>query len=1135
MKRRFRYSYFLLFLLFSSSLRGQTNSVLTTGTWFKIGVTKSSVYKLDASFFQQLGINLSQINPQNIRVYGNGGEMLPQKNSTARPVDLQENAIVVEGESDGRFDNTDYVLFYGQSPHRVYYDPNEKGMKHQYNSYSDTTFYFLTISTTKGLRISTSQATAEASKQVTSYDDFQYHEVDQKNILAQAPFAGSGREWFGEYLSSVQQSFSFDVTGMLANTPISIKSAVVANVTIPSTCVLTLNNQPLGTQTIESTSTYQYDYKGKLSTQNFTAISDGSNTLKIGIVHDKQGLSTGYGYLNYLTINTKRKLQWNNTSFQFRAFESLASNYVTYQIANAVEGLAVWDVTNPLIPVKQVLALQNGLASFIAQGNSLKEYVVFNQNTEKPVSVQAIANQNLHGVSTPDMILVCAERFRSEANRLATFRKQHDNLNVLVVSSQQIYNEFASGKQDITAIRDFVKYLYDKNPTRLKYLLLFGDASYDYKKRSNVIGEETKDSYLPSYQSVESLHPINSYASDDYFGFLENEEGEWLESDIGNHTLEIGIGRLPVKTLQEARNVVNKLIHYADIATTKGEWQRKITFVADDGDNNIHQEDAQGFAEQINTAMPSFKTDKIYVDAYPTVSLAEGRRSPAANAAINQTFKNGALIVNYNGHGSESGWSEEQIVTSGDIVKWTNYNNMPLMLTATCQFGRFDDPNQVSGAELSMLNKQGGAIALLTTTRPVYQSSNHVINDAFYRALFKPINNAMPRLGDILVYTKNNSLVGVVNRNFTLLGDPSMQLNYPTVEVVFTTINEKKVELADTLRAQSQVRIKGEIKDRFTGNKRSDFTGKGTIIAYDKEKQLRTLGNVGTPFTYQDYSNVLFQGAISVKNGEFSSTFVLPKDLDYQYGKGKIVVFVSDSLSGTSAAGGILPIVGGAVTSTEIDTIAPKIRLSINNQETSSVINTSSPILVVELSDAHGINLSNQGLGHQIMLTLDDTLQLNLTDYYIAKDGTYSSGVIKYLMANLTEGKHTLKIKAWDTYNNSREVTLTFEVNTTASTSLKNVYCYPNPVSQTTTFSFEHEREGDNFLVSLRIYDSLGHLIKEQSSYLYQVTSPCQEIILDLTEDSSTFVRGIYFYRIFVQSLTTTYRKSGDGKLMFIK
>lgn len=1125
--------FFLLTL--STCLSAQTNTVLSTGTWFKIGVTKSGIYKLDANFFQKSGFNLNQINPQYIKVYGNGGAMLPQKNSIARPTTLQENAIAVEGETDGKFDNSDYVLFYGQSPHQVYYDTSEKLIKHQLNSYSDTTFYFLTISDTQGRRIATSENNAVVTKQITSYDDFQYHEVDQKNILAQAPFAGSGREWFGEYLTESQQFFSFDVTNIVANSPITIKSAVVGNLAIQSTCDLTLNNQLLGSQTIESTSTYQYDYKGKLSTQNFTTTSDGSNTLKIGILHNKKGLSTGSGYLNYLTINYQRQLQWNNLPFQFRTIESTTNTGLSYQIAKATDGLLIWDITNPLVPVKQKTTVQNGIMAFDDAGKKLKEYILFNQEVLSPESIRVIPNQNLHAANVPDMVIVCADRIRSEANRLAAFRKQNDNLEVLVVSSQEIYNEFSSGKQDITAIRDFMKYLYDRNPSRLKYLLLFGDTSYDYKKRSNVIENETKDIYLPSYESLESLHPINSYMSDDYFGFLQNDEGEWTESDLGNHTLDIGIGRLPVKSLQEARDVVNKLIHYADLTTTKGEWQRKICFIADDGDLNIHQKDAQGFAEEVNMQASSFKTEKIYLDAYPKISLAEGQRSPAANLAINQTLKNGTLIVNYNGHGSESGWSEEQVLTSGDILKWTNYNNMPLMLTATCQFGRFDDPNQVSGAELAILNKQGGAIALLTTTRPVYQSSNHLINQAFYEAVFKPIDKNMPRLGDILIYTKNNSLVGVVNRNFTLLGDPSMKLNYPSSEIILASMNGKNIENSDTLKAQRQITLKGEIKDRFTGLKRGNFTGRGTIIVYDKPKKLQTLGNDGNAFAYEDYSNMLFQGAINIKGGNFSSSFILPKDIDYQYGKGKIMLFASDSLTGETGTGGFLPIIGGAVNSTEIDTIAPKIIVSINNQETRSIVKTSSPILVIELSDLNGINLSNQGLGHQLILTLDDTLQINLTNFYIAKEGIFSSGTINYLMSNLTEGKHQLKIKAWDTYNNSKEVTLEFEVNTTINTNLTNVYCYPNPVSHTTTFSFEHERVGDDFLVMLRIYDSLGQLIKEQRNYLYQVASPCKEIMLDLIEDSSIFVRGIYFYRIFVQSLTTSYKKSGDGKLMSIK
>ena len=1139
MKKTLLHIFLFSIIIFSSKTAAQ-NSVLAKGDWIKIGVNSSGIHKIDANFLQKSGLNLAQINPQNIKIYGNGGGMLPQANDVKRANDLIENAISVEGEADGKFDNQDFILFYGQSPHKISYDSLTKSFKHQLNIYSDTTFYFLTVSDTKGLRIK-DQNSISATPEITAFDDYDFHEIDRKNILAQAPFAGSGREWVGEEFSgNNEQNFTFNFSGIQPSSSLKITASMAGSAYGQTEFAMKANGQAIGTIPLNGIGSDRYDVKGDFTIKNFIIKSDNfttANDIKIGFTYDRKTLTSGVGYLNYVGVQVVRNLKLYGNQTIFRSLESLKNSTSKFTLNESSTSLKIWDISNPQIAQNQIYTLQNQKLNFGVNTSTLKEFIVFNStNFIDPISVQKISNQNLHNLEIPDLVIVTSEILRKQANRLAEFRRQNDKLTVQVVSTQEVYNEFSSGKQDISAIRDFMKFFHERNPLKMKYLLLFGDACYDYKKRVNVVNEETKNIYIPTYESRESLHPIYSFSSDDFFGFLENNEGNWFENSAGNHTLEIGIGRLPVKSLQEAKDVVDKLIYYSSSKNTLGSWRSKIAFVADNGDGNIHQEDADTFAKKIQKQTPDYQTDKIYVDAFPLISLPEGQRSPKTKQAINQAFQQGVLIMNYNGHGAESGWTDEQILTSGDIVSLTNFNTLPLMLTATCQFGRFDDPNQVSGAELSMLNPRGGAIALLTTTRPVYQNTNFVINQAFYESIFKPINGKMPRLGDVMIYTKNNSLQGVINRNFSLLGDPSMRLLYPDNEIVITKINNKNATKNDTLRALSKVNLEGEIRLFGTQTRANNFNGTAQIKVCDKLKNLQTLGSVGGKFTYQQYQNLLFEGQVKVQNGSFNGTFIVPKDINYQYGEGKIFVYAQTTDATNDAVGSSKPIIGGANNENLSDNQPPKINLFLNDESFVENGQTNeNPILIAKLFDENGFNLATDGLGHEMVLTLDDTTKVVVNQYFTNKLDDYKSGEIKYNLKNLSEGQHRLKLKVWDTYNNSTESSLQFRVSSNKNITLKNVFCYPNPFNQTTNFSFEHERVGDDFNITIEIYDGYGRLIKQFNENVYKISSPYDKILWNISEDSAPIVTGNYFYRIFAKSLTSTYQATGSGKMMSVK
>eukprot|EP00744_Colponema_vietnamica_P024135 GILI01035130.1.p1 GENE.GILI01035130.1~~GILI01035130.1.p1 ORF type:complete len:527 (-),score=-18.73 GILI01035130.1:212-1597(-) len=461
---------------------------------------------------------------------------------------------------------------------------------------------------------------------------------------------------------------------------------------------------------------------------------------------------------------------------------------------------------------------------------------------------------------------------------------------------------------------------------------------------------------------------------------------------------------------------------------------------------------------------------------------------------------------------------------------------MPLMLTATCQFGRFDDPNQISGAELSILNPNGGAIALLTTTRPVYQNTNFFINQAFYESVFTAKNGEMPRLGDVMIYTKNNSFQGILNRNFSLLGDPSMKLAYPQYEAVVLKVNGKETAKADTIKAQSKVTIEGEIRQLASETKINNFTGKAVITVYDKEKSILTKGNKGAKFNYQDFTNILFKGEVSVLNGSFTSTFMIPKDINYQLGEGKIYIYAQTNDGLTDALGALSPLIGGADNSLILDNIPPQLSLYLNdNTFVDGGVTNDNPIFIANISDESGINIASEGLGHELLLTIDDTLNVTVNQYFIATKDDYKSGQVKYQIKGLTAGEHQLKLKVWDTNNNSNEASLRFSVDSESQNRLKNVFSFPNPAKEKAIFSFEHNQEGDDLNIIVEIFDTFGHLIKQIDENAYRVSSPFNKISWNIVEDSVSNVTGNYFYRIFVKSLTTGYQANGSGKIILLK
>jgi Peptidase family C25 len=1109
----------LFFLLFTSPIFAQ-NSVLAEGKFFKIGVTKTSVYRLNATFFRELGVNIAEINPRNLRLFGNGGGMLPQSNNASRPTNLTENAIWVKGEADGRFDESDAVLFFGQSPHEIIYNAAEKRLEHQLNAYSDTTFYFLQLGNVPGLRLQNQQA-GKSGAMLNTYDDYVFRETEAVNKIQ------SGREWWGEYFGSqVQQELIFEIQGVVGNAPFLLRAATVAAAQVNTKFSVLLNGQPVGSQSMATVSTYRYDLKGQRTLQNYAGtLAPETNRLRVGLTFDKAGQTSAEGYLDFVGVQFKRSLRRYDQPTIIQNLSSLGQDSVQYVVDQASAVLQIWDITDGLRPRNQLFRLNGAEATFGTDAKILRRFVLFAENQlQTPVVAAAMPNQNLRAAPTPELLIVTSGAWLAQAQRLANFRQTHDKLTTLVVTTAQVYNEFASGQPDPVAIRDFAKYLNDRQPNRLKYLLLFGDATYDFKNNSQLQDPSQMANLVPTYQSRESAQPVFSYSSDDFFGFLKPSDGVWNEDFSGNHLLDIGVGRLPAKTPDEARTMIDKLIRYTQ-KSASGRWQQRVTFVADDGDGNIHQQDADDLAALIGRTATAYDISKIYVDAFPQVVSSTLQRAPEVNRHIDQSVENGTLILNYTGHGGASIWAEEQILTLQDLLGWRNFNNMPLLVTATCEFGRFDDPNVVSGAELAVLSPRGGAIAALTTTRPVFANTNFLLNQAFYGSVFQSVDGQMPRLGDVMRLTKNNSLSGVLNRNFTLLGDPSMRLNYPE--------NQVKITTNDTLKAGKLVTIKGEI--RRQNQLLNNFNGTATVSVFDKETQFATKGTESSPMRYGQFDSKLFEGKATVQNGRFAVQFVVPKNIDYRLGKGRVSVHAMSADSLVNAAGGSNQVLVGGSDVLVADNKPPVMTLFLNNEDfkNGGEVNEN-PLFIAKISDENGLNLSRAGIGQDMRLTLNDTLALTMNDYFTANQDDFRAGVILFPFQQLPAGNHKLKLKVWDTYNNATEGTLDFRVLPSGKV-LKNWVVFPNPFSDIATVQLSPMKEGDDLEMSMQIFDLSGKLVKAEKYDSYNTDNDWKAATWQGTDQYNQKVAtGVYSLRLTVRSLVTQKVQIVLSKLLYV-
>ncbi len=1126
-------AFFIIWYLFIlPAVHAQRNyseaSVLAVGNWYTIAVKDAGVYKVDVPMLSRLGINTTQLLSATIRLYGNGGAMLPEACNGFKNDDLVENAITIIDGGDGVLNGNDYFIFYAPGPDRWTNDSTNRRFNHHKNLYSNEAYYFISIGGA-GKRIQQQPASPAATASTVSFSERWFHELDTINLLQ------SGKDWYGEELSALPgmtQSFNLPLSNNNNSAVTLVANCAARSVTGTSRFTASINGATVWQQDIAAVGSTSLDVFARTAVQTVSFNSGNSSVLTYKF---SPGGANAQGWIDWLEVFYRSNLAvTGNGQLLFRDWNSVApGNIALFTIQNAAAA-QVWDVTDITNPVRMNTTVNGSALSYTDSAASLHEYVCFSNQFLTPVTIGKTDNQNLHHSQPADLLVVCYPPLLAQAQRIALFHQQHDNLKTVVVNTTQVYNEFSSGTPDPVAIRDFVKMYYDKagkdSAIRPKYLLLMGDASFDYKNRL-----KNNSNFVPAYESSVSLDPLSTYASDDFFGFLDDHED--VNSTTMTNLLDIGIGRIPAQTPEQAKAFADKLVNYTN-PKSLGPWRNQQTFIADDQDLNLHINDAENITSA--AANPLFIQNKIYLDAYAQDKGPLGSRYPGVNTAIGNQVQEGSLIMNYNGHGSSNRLAEEVILDRDIIDTWNNPNRLPLLITATCDFAPYDNPGTYSLGEYMLLRQHMGAIALMTTTRLVFAYSNRVMNRNYLQAALQPRNGVYPTLGEAvmraknLTYTTQSDIAN--NRKFTLLGDPALTLAYPRYRIQTTTINGKPVStVPDTLKPLAKYSFSGNIIDAL-GNPVNGFNGTVYATVYDKPQQSITRANDpdSYPQSFAVQGAVLFKGKATVVNGQFSFGFIVPKDIQYPAAKGTINLYAENGeLDGNGFFNGF--IVGGAQ-ATSNDTRGPDIKAFITDEH---FINgnavPSNPVLLLQLSDSSGINIAGTATGHALTAVVDADASQSfvLNSFFEPATDSYQQGTVRFQMPEMEEGVHTLTVKAWDVNNNSNSVTISFRVLRKEGLKIFTVINYPNPFANHTRFVFEHNRPYIYLNVSIRIFETTGKLVKTIQSTINTTGTRSSDIDWDgKGNNGETLAPGIYIYQAQVTSATDGQTAAKTGKLM---
>lgn len=1126
-----------------SSLGQVSKSVLSQGEWLEVKVSEDGIYRVTGYEMSSHGLSGTSWQPSKIGVWGLPAGLLPENNSVPRMEDLVPLQIHVGLAFDTVFDYLSSVYFYGQKPQVTVYDSLKQDFVIKRHHYSDYQSYFITT-TEGGARISVVQDSSLSTDTISRYRYIHRHEEDNVNLV------GGGRQWFGEIFDFVlNRQIDLGLGALDGASKAAFTMRSVAHSTAGSTDMsLSTGMGPVGSVSMQQVSASSHANYVDDARGDWTQAGNGLGVWGMAQVsYDRSNNPSARAWLDYIDVKADAPMNYAKFKGNYRWAPSTDSVKVFRLISTVGGGVdlyPVWDVTNPM-------RVRERKANFALVNNTLQltwhmpldsaRTISFlsNYTVSTPVFGNVVTAQNIHGWGQTDYVIVSPAHLLSEAERLAQFHRDR-GLTVHAVDVQHVYNEFSGGVQDLTAIKDMMRMLWNRfssNPVdRPEYLLLFGDCSYDMKGRLS-----PNQNQIPAFQSQASFSLYSSFVTDDYLGFMDANEGLQLT----RKTLDLCIGRMTVNTVSEAKAVVDKVMAYSDPSQSLGDWRKKVLFVSDDADAGwepLLTTIPDRIARRLDTLYPFLDMEKIYADSYVQQSSAGSQSYPGVRRDLLQNINDGNLVTTYVGHGGEVGWSSENILQLADVTAFTNGAKLPLFVTITCEFSRLDDPLRTSAGEELLMNPQGGAIALLSTTRVIYVDAGAMLSDSIFDVIFEKEGNQYRTFGQILRSAKNSTTRSDKLR-FTLLGDPALRLNIPEHGIVIDSLNGAVLPLVapvnDTLKALSLVRISGHIQDGPSGQVMTSFHGRLKLILFDKAQDRQTLRNdgQGPVINFKTWDNAAYRGEVDVVDGRFTATWFMPLDIALQVGKGRLSMYAENGLVDASGSDGRL-LVGGINTSAPLDTSGPSIEVFMGNTGfVDGGITGPDPLGLVRLSDPSGINAVGNGIGHDLMGALDGDWNqaFSMNARFESDPNTYQSGQATWPFKDLPDGPHAFAVRAWDSYNNVSVAEVNFHVVSRDQLVLGGLRIYPNPGRGPFYLDLEHNASGDSLKVTCQISSASGASVYESSWEGVPQASVLQPMVWDGRGGKGQMLpAGWYVVRMDVTRLSDGQKAAAADRLILL-
>lgn len=1078
-------------------------SRLAEGRWVKVAVTETGLHAIPAATLRQWGFS----DPSAVAVYGYGGARITDKLTISTYVDdlpRVQTAHTYDGS----------IVFYAQGPYQWLYDAEKENFTHRANPFATEGYYFLTEQAPDAEREIPTEGTASSSSLATStFLQPLHHETDLVSP------GQTGHILIGEdFRFTPRRTFTFKTPGRVPDTNINL--AVNMFTLVPSSqpsLAIALNGQSIASSLLARSQYSEYGDTTLVPASGKLPAYQGDLRVELSF---SSTTTTQLANLNYITL-----AYWRDLDLKGLGGLNFMTGSTYVRVKNA-SGATVWDVTDPLNIMAMATAAEGDDLIFARpfSGSDARSYAAWTGISGLPVPAlvsQSLANQDLHSAEVPDMLIVCPSVWHTQARRLVDLhRNSPDSLRVLVVTPEQIYNEFSSGTPDVNSIRRCLKMFYDRGNAspdgrRLRYALMMSRPSYDHRQLTDWM-RTSGWPLVPTWQTDGGSDDSFSFCTDDVLGYLEDN------SDSNGGVLSVAVGRLPIRNSEDAKIFVDKIAAYLNKAPA-GDWKNKIVVLADDQDNGIHMEQAEAAISAMSSTPDGAEVmkNKVYIDAYEKV----GGVTQGARDRMYRWLEEGAGWWWYIGHASIDTWTTEGMLTRTDLMNNVYFRKLPMLYAATCWFSRWDG-NLDCGTELLAANPSGGIITSICPTRPVYISANGVLSRQMGETVFQRDEDGKHlTVGEIFRRAKNLGSGDTNRMRYVLLGDPALRPAIPDNRVVLTKINGQDIDPDNppTIEGRKQSKLAGYVAD-WKGNILSDFNGTLTLSVYDAEESVTTLGrgddkDPGKEVVFDRQGSRLFTGCDSIAGGQFEITVAMPSEIAWNYRPAAALMYArEDSPKPREAVGQNRDFyVYGIDEASNPDLDAPTIdALYINHPDFNNgdVVNES-PMVFAEVADNVGINLSQAGIGHTLWMSLDgsDTFT-DVSDYYSPNPDGSPGGTVAYPLESLSNGNHSLQFRVWDTSDNFASASIDFFVQPGLAPKIFDVRCWPSPASTEANFYITHNRPDATMTVTVAVYDLAGREIWSQTSTGRSDMFLSSPLTWDLTDSGGNRVaRGIYVYR----------------------